>query len=106
MTQFRNEISSRIAEARRSLERAREDGDDYLVDVRLGELEGLARLAAEHGVPLDGAEESLAGYGLPSPALGVRLAVDVQESRIRERDARPADTPDHHTTTDTPTPGH
>lgn len=103
MTQFRNEISSRIAGARRSLERAHEDGDDYLVDVRLGELEGLARLAAEHGLPLDGAEESLAGYGLSSPVLGVRLAVDAQESRIRERDARPTDTPGHHAAD---TPGH
>jgi hypothetical protein len=86
VTQFRNEISSRIAAALRSLDQAREDGDDYLVEVRLGELEGLARLAAEHGLPLDGAEESLARHGLSTPGPGVPLSVDLRASQQREHD--------------------
>lgn len=61
MTQFRIEIRSRIAQARESLARARETGDDYLADVRLGELEGLARIAAEHDVPVDDPEALPAG---------------------------------------------
>ena len=35
--------------ARRSLSEARVEGDDYLIQVRLGEIESLERLAAEHG---------------------------------------------------------
>lgn len=50
MTQFRNEIMHRIAHVRAQLDAARAAGEDYLVEVHLGELESLARLAAEHDV--------------------------------------------------------
>jgi hypothetical protein len=48
MTEFRQEIETRMASARRSLDEARTDGDDYLIQIRLGEIESLERLAAEH----------------------------------------------------------
>lgn len=50
MTEFHTEITERAAYAAESLRTAREAGDDYLVSLREAELEGLARLAAEHGL--------------------------------------------------------
>jgi hypothetical protein len=50
MTEFHAEISQRAARAVQSLRNAQEAGDDYLVAVREAELEGLARLATEHGL--------------------------------------------------------
>ncbi len=82
MTDFRSEIRERIAQTRSSLDDARTTGDDYLVEIRLGELESLARVAAEHGVEVDGIEESLAAHGLRTPALGVPLVVDVREAQL------------------------
>jgi hypothetical protein len=49
LSEFQNEIETRIETARQSLEQARLEGDDYLIQVRLGEIESLERLAAEHG---------------------------------------------------------
>ena len=77
MTEFTNEISSRIAETRRNLRQAREDDEHYLVEVRLGELESLARLAADHGVVVDGVAESLAEYGLTTPVIGLPGVLDL-----------------------------
>jgi hypothetical protein len=54
MTEFLQEIQARMENAHRSLDEARRDGDDYLIQVRTGELESLERLAADH------AEEPLA----------------------------------------------
>jgi hypothetical protein len=68
VSDFRREISNRIAQTRGELSRAEQIGDDYLVEVRLGELESLARIAAEHDVTVDGVEEALASHGLPTPA--------------------------------------
>ncbi len=48
MSEFVNEIETRMATARQSLDEARTDGDDYLIQIRLGEIESLERLAAEH----------------------------------------------------------
>jgi hypothetical protein len=48
LSEFAHEIETRLATARRSLDEARVDGDDYLIQVRLGEIESLERLAAEH----------------------------------------------------------
>ncbi len=48
MTEFHTEIRERAAETLKSLREARASGDDYLVEVREGELESLARLATEH----------------------------------------------------------
>jgi hypothetical protein len=71
VSEFRSEISNRIARARGELSHAAAAGDDYLVEISLGELESLARIAADHDVAVDGVEEDLAAYGLPTPAGGV-----------------------------------
>jgi hypothetical protein len=47
MTDFLQAIQTRMETARRSLDEAQREGDDYLVQVRLGELESLERLAAD-----------------------------------------------------------
>ena len=49
MSEFLQEIETRLQTARQSLEQARLEEDDYLIQVRLGEIESLERLAAEHG---------------------------------------------------------
>ena len=71
MTEFHTEIQRRALEARQSLAEARAAGDDYLAGIRLGEMQSLARIAAEHGVALEGVAESLAAHGLPTPAAGI-----------------------------------
>jgi hypothetical protein len=73
MTEFHNEIQRRAVEAQTSLAEARADGDDYLAEIRLGEMQSLAHIAAEHGLVLDGVAESLAAHGLPTPAPGIAL---------------------------------
>jgi hypothetical protein len=49
MTEFLQEIQARMETAHRSLDEARRDGDDYLVQIREGEIESLSRLVAENG---------------------------------------------------------
>jgi hypothetical protein len=49
MSEFQQEIEIRLETATRSLAEAERDGDDYLAQVRLGEIESLRRLAQEHG---------------------------------------------------------
>jgi hypothetical protein len=49
MSEFQQQIQVRLDTATRSLEEARRDGDDYLAQVRLGEIESLHRLAEEQG---------------------------------------------------------
>jgi hypothetical protein len=71
VTEFHKEIQLRALEARQSLAEARDAGDDYLAGIRLGEMQSLARIAAEHGVALEGIAESLAAHGLPTPAAGI-----------------------------------
>jgi hypothetical protein len=83
VTDFNTALTRRIAEARRALTEARLAGEDYLVDVRLGELESMARVAAEHGVQVEGLAESLAEHGLCAPHLGAPLRVDVQDAALR-----------------------
>jgi hypothetical protein len=48
LSEFQQEIETRMQTARQSLEQARVEGDDYLIQIRLGEIESLERLAAEH----------------------------------------------------------
>ncbi|MFJ8810006.1 hypothetical protein [Streptomyces sp. NPDC102490] len=50
MDAFTAGLLQRIKTTESDLSRARDEGDDYLVDVELGELDDLRRLAAEHGV--------------------------------------------------------
>jgi hypothetical protein len=82
VSQFQHEISSRISETQDNLALAHTAGDEYLVGVRLGELESLARVATEHGLKIAGVEESLAQHGLTTPVLGVPLTVDLYEADI------------------------
>jgi hypothetical protein len=48
MSEFQQEIQIRLESATASLAEAERDGDDYLAQVRLGEIESLQRLAAEN----------------------------------------------------------
>ena len=73
MTEFHTEIRRRATDAQRSLAEARATGDDYLAEIRLGEIQSLAHMAAEHGIVLEGVAESLAAHGLPTPAPGLAL---------------------------------
>lgn len=50
MDAFTADILQRIHTTESDLMRAREEGDDFLVEVEEGELDDLHRLAAEHGV--------------------------------------------------------
>jgi hypothetical protein len=50
MDAFTTGIIQRIQSTETDLIRARESGDDFLVEVEQGELDDLRRLAAEHGV--------------------------------------------------------
>ncbi|WP_181139778.1 hypothetical protein [Streptomyces sp. Ru71] len=50
MDAFTAGLLQRIRATESDLSRARDEGDDFLVDVEQGELDDLRRLAAEHGV--------------------------------------------------------
>lgn len=50
MDAFTTGLLQRIKATESDLTRARETGDDFLVEVEQGELDDLHRLAAEHGV--------------------------------------------------------
>lgn len=60
MGAFADEVRRRVEGARSSLREARAGGDEYLVRVRLGELEELRRTASSHGIELPGLEDDLA----------------------------------------------
>ena len=50
MSEFQQEIEARLKSVQQSLAEARSEGDDYLVQIRLGELESLERLADENAI--------------------------------------------------------
>ncbi|WP_298560067.1 hypothetical protein [Streptomyces luteogriseus] len=50
MDAFTAGLLQRIRATESDLSRARDEGDEFLVDVEQGELDDLRRLAAEHGV--------------------------------------------------------
>ena len=58
MSDFGAEIRASVDRARRSLATAREEGDDYLVEVLVAQLESLTRIAADHHIALDGDESA------------------------------------------------
>jgi hypothetical protein len=62
VSDFSSELRQRVVEAQQSLAEARESGDDYLVQLSLGQIEALAHLATENQVSVDGLAESLAPY--------------------------------------------
>ncbi|MEU6658528.1 hypothetical protein [Streptomyces sp. NPDC046821] len=53
MDAFTAGLLQRIRATESDLSRARETGDDFLVEIEQDELNDLHRLAAEHGVELD-----------------------------------------------------
>ncbi|MFJ8544142.1 hypothetical protein ACIRFH_19340 [Streptomyces sp. NPDC093586] len=53
MDAFTAGLLQRIKTTESDLSRARDEGDDFLVEVELGELDELRRLAAEHGVEVE-----------------------------------------------------
>ncbi|AEW96994.1 MULTISPECIES: hypothetical protein [Streptomycetaceae] len=53
MDAFTTGIMQRIRSTQYDLDRARESGDDFLVEVEQAELDDLRRLAAEHGVEVE-----------------------------------------------------
>jgi hypothetical protein len=61
VTDFGTEIRASMAGTRERLAAARLDGDDYLIELLLGELESLTRIAADHHVVLDTSEALGAG---------------------------------------------
>ena len=79
MTQFGREIRQRIASTRAALEAAHQADDAYGVEVTLGELESLARVAADHDIIVEGVEDALASHGLPTPAIGVPRVLDMRD---------------------------
>lgn len=52
MSEFVQEIRDRMTSARLALAEAQREDDDYLVQVRQGELESLERLAADHDLTM------------------------------------------------------
>lgn len=52
MGEFTTEIKKRLREAQTSLRDARAEGDDFLAEARIAEIEDLERLAARHGIAL------------------------------------------------------
>ena len=48
MSEFLHEVQIRLETARQSLAEAQRDGDDYLAQVREGEIESLHRLVEQH----------------------------------------------------------
>lgn len=54
MGEFFSEITRRLTEAQTSLHAARAEGDDFLVEARIAEIEDLRRLAARHDISVPG----------------------------------------------------
>jgi hypothetical protein len=77
MSEFASEVSERVEQARLSLAEAEASGDDYLVGVRVGELESLARIAADHDVEVPGLAETVARHGDTDE---IRLPADLTEN--------------------------
>ncbi|MFK4084850.1 hypothetical protein ACI2LF_12110 [Kribbella sp. NPDC020789] len=48
--EFATDLRRRVAAARQALAAARSEGDLYAADIRVGELDSLLRLAADHGI--------------------------------------------------------
>jgi hypothetical protein len=65
MSAFSDEVQQRVSSARRSLHQARAEGDEYLVGVRVGELESLLRMAGEHGIELPEVAREVAAHDAP-----------------------------------------
>lgn len=67
MSEFSSQIRGRAAEALSWLREGQDSGDEYLVNVSLGQIQSIARMAADHQISLDGVAEPLTAYGLTVP---------------------------------------
>lgn len=65
MSELSRNLRKRVAEATTSLNDASHQGDDFLASVRVGELEDLERLAAEHDIEIDGLQETIEAHTGP-----------------------------------------
>jgi hypothetical protein len=81
MSEFANEITERVAQASSSLREAAQSGDDFLADVRVGELEELARVAADHDVEVPGLQETLEAH-----TGGIEIPIDLREEPSAQPD--------------------
>jgi hypothetical protein len=52
MGEFTTTIETRLDQAYKGLQEARNSGDDFLADTLTAEIEDLRRLADDHGIPL------------------------------------------------------
>lgn len=66
MSDFGSEIAARVARTIASLQAAEAADDDYLSSVLVGELDSLARVAAEHDVYIPGLRSVLERHGHPA----------------------------------------
>lgn len=57
MDEFEESLRVRVGQAREAVRRAAERHDDYAAEVHGADLANLRRLAAEHGVAVDGSGE-------------------------------------------------
>lgn len=53
MDEFSRELRMRIDEATATIEEARAEGDEFLAEMKTGELESLGHLARAHGVAVE-----------------------------------------------------
>lgn len=79
MAGFPQMIKTRVADVERHLHEAAGSGDDYLLEIRLGELESLVRVAADHGLAIDEAAAIFARYGRNAPDLGMTGPIDMTD---------------------------
>lgn len=79
MAGFHQVLKTRMDEVEQQLDDAQQSGDDYLVEIRLSELESLVRLAADHGVSLEDAQAVFARHGRPGPELGMTGPIDLTQ---------------------------
>lgn len=84
LTGFHHEISSRIAATQENLRAALATDDHFLAEVHVGELESLVRLAAENGLAVEGVTETLAGYGVATPSVGLPVSgvIDLRSHEV------------------------
>jgi hypothetical protein len=76
--EFDASIRERLARTKAELAEARRSDDEYLVNMHLGELDSLARIAVDHGIEVDGVHEALTG-SLP--------VIDLDAVRRQQSDA-------------------
>lgn len=62
MNEMQKNLEQRVLDAVTSLKDADAEGDDYLAEVRVGELEELHRLAVTHNIELPGLADTIQAH--------------------------------------------